>query len=127
MNPPPPLLPEAAERLLRARHNYSLFQVLQAGGAHLDWAVTVLFYTALQLVDAHGVQNGWVVSNDHEARRGYVKNRLASIRYQYRNLEDASRDARYELWMPDAQDVQEYHDREFKHIEAQLRNRGIGL
>lgn len=50
---------------------------------------------------------------------------LISIRRAYKDLEDASRDCRYETRIPDDALLGSYHDREFQHIQAQLRNRGI--
>lgn len=89
--------------------------------------MTVLFYAALQLVDAHAVQNEHVLSAEHQARRLYVQNRLTSIHPHYRRLEGVSRYARYQMQAPTADELQGFHDREFQHIAAQLRNRGIGL
>src|SRR5207249_405366 len=107
--------------------NYRLYQDLLNGGQYLEWAVIALFYAALQLVDAHATQNGRSLSVDHVERRRYVRDRLRSIWYQYGNLENASRECRYELRQPSEAEVLRFHDRDFKHIEAQLRNRGIGL
>lgn len=130
-NPPPPELSADAERhLQKARENYALFQELLADGT-LDWAVTVLFYSAPQLVDAWFVEYGFGVPRDHQERRLWVRQHLRFLwdrgRTPYRDLEDASRDARYNLREFTPEQVQRLHDREFGHIEAQMRNRGVGL
>ncbi|HTE20792.1 MAG TPA: hypothetical protein VK689_20695 [Armatimonadota bacterium] len=113
--------------LEQARHNYSLFERLRGEGIFLDWAVTVLFYTALQLVDAHAAHNGYSASSDHMERRRYVWRYLRPVHARYRDFEDASRDTRYDLRRPTDQEVQRHLEREFRHLEAQLRSRGIAL
>jgi hypothetical protein len=122
-----PLRPEAEAHLEQARHNYALYRKLADEGEYLDWALTTLFYASLQLVDAHAAQNEHPLASEHQARRLYIRNYLRSIHQHYRRLETASQDARYELLFPDELELQRYHDLEFQHIAAQLRNRSIAL
>ena len=42
----PPLKAAAAKHLELARQNYETYHRLEHSGQDLDWAVTVLFYTA---------------------------------------------------------------------------------
>ena len=44
--------PDAVRHLDKARSNHALYEKLKSEATHLDWAVTVLFYTALHLVQA---------------------------------------------------------------------------
>jgi hypothetical protein len=120
--------PLAAEHLEHARHNHALYERLASEGQFRDWAIVLLFYAALHLVQAHAIQHGEPLRpTSHEARREYVSRRLASFARHYTRLRRLSEDARYERWMPDEQQVRDAHDRDFQHIVAQLRNRGISL
>jgi hypothetical protein len=51
--PLPPSRPDALLHLAQARQNYELYQQLKQAGQHLDWAVTLLVYTALHLAEAY--------------------------------------------------------------------------
>jgi len=53
----PPLKAAAAKHLALARQNYDTYHRLEHSGQDLDWAVTVLFYTALHLMQAYFVQS----------------------------------------------------------------------
>ena len=126
----PTLRPDAERHLRKARDNFALYEQLRGEGK-LDWAVTLLFYSALQLVDAWLVQNGHGTPPDHDRRRKLIMRYLSCIwdrrRTHYKDLEDASRDARYNLAVFSDAQVQNLHDREFGHIKAQMANRDIRL
>jgi hypothetical protein len=51
-----PSKPLAVQHLTRARQNYDTYQRLKTSGQALDWAVTILFYAALHLVQAYFVE-----------------------------------------------------------------------
>lgn len=97
------------EHLEQARHNEAV--ALQLGSptvAAYDWAITVLFYAVLHLVDAHLLQRHRVVSRGHIAtwerqtrqrlpgRNDHVRQYLPQIAFAYMRLYAASRRARYE-------------------------------
>jgi hypothetical protein len=97
------------EHLQQAQHNEALAS--QLGNppieAH-DWAITVLFYTVLQVVDAYLLQQhgrvprghtatwNWQTSQRNPGRNDYVRQHLRQIYGTYKILYDASRLARYE-------------------------------
>jgi hypothetical protein len=123
------LNPNAQDHLERARHNYRLYQQLKDGGEFLDWALTLLFYTALHLVQAYACQHGPWEPADHGQRRDYIRERLRRIFFDYRDLQDRSENMRYDLWMAAPDEVQEWHDQQFARIAAYLGSatRGIRL
>ena len=49
--------PLAQAHLDQARANYLLYRQLRAEGQHRDWAITLLFYTALQLIQSYAVES----------------------------------------------------------------------
>jgi hypothetical protein len=51
-----PSKPLAVKHLTRARQNYDTYKRLTTSGQGLDWAVTILFYAALHLVQAYFVE-----------------------------------------------------------------------
>jgi len=128
----PPLKATAAKHLARARRNYQTYQRLKSSGQDLDWAVTVLFYTALHLVQAYFVEQaatGFDIPQSHQERAARIGLKLLPIYRHYRALEERSRRARYE---PDyvpltLKAIQAYEDLDFVPIVAELRRRGIPL
>jgi hypothetical protein len=88
--------PDAAAHLRKARGNFAVFADLKQSGRN-DWAVTVLFYTALQLVDARFVENLGTKPRDHIERNTWVFRHLRPIKNRCGELYSASKDARYDL------------------------------
>jgi hypothetical protein len=128
----PPLKATAAKHLTRAQQNYETYQRLKNSGQDLDWAVTVLFYTALHLVQAYFVEQaatGFDIPQTHQERATRIGLKLLPIYRHYRALEERSRSARYEPdYIPLAlQAVQAREDLDFAPIVAELRRRGIPL
>lgn len=128
----PPLKVTAAKHLTRARQNYETYGRLKRSGQDLDWAVTVLFYTALHLAQAYFVQQAatsFDIPRNHQERSTHVGLKLPPIYRHYRTLEDHSRRARYEPdyvpLTPEA--IQTLEDRDFVPITVALRQRGISL
>lgn len=113
--------------LERARRNYRCYERLRQEREFPEWAATLLFYVALQLVLAHARLGGHVLTDDHAAIRRYVDRYLVSVRRSYRQLFALSRDARYTGTFPDDETVGRYHDGALGHIVGHLRSRGIEL
>jgi hypothetical protein len=116
----------------RARLNYQLYNKLADEGVHLDWAVTLLFYTALHLVQAFLIElaaDPSQVPRDHADRRYYVSTRLNPIFHDYRLLEDLSREMRYhpDRPHPTLEQVRRYENEPFTRIVTELRSRGVSL
>ncbi len=98
-------MPSDTEKYLKLiSHDLKLFDVLTGPGpAHManedfsDWQVTVLFYMACIFLKSACALLGEDVQ-DHFTLRQIINNRteLYSIARDYRHLEEASRDARYE-------------------------------
>jgi hypothetical protein len=124
--------PAAERHLEQARANHRLYARLLAEGTDLDWAVTLLFYTALQLVQAYFVetaQSGWDVPHTHEHRTQRVALKLPTVYAAYRFLQTRSEWARYEQDRPDptADEVKTLDARRFGPIQSELGRLGIVL
>ena len=124
-------MPSSKEHLEKARRNYVLYERFQTEAQDPDWALTLLFYAALHLVQAYAVQDcarrNRPAPRHHTERLGYVRDRLASIFRSYRRLQSGSEQARYDLVLPTSEEVQEYHDAEFAAIRTELGRRGVTL
>ena len=85
------------------KHNRSLIGQIPA--THPDWVVTIVFYTAVQLIDAVLAHEDVSVSN-HETRFKAIGaiNRLKRVGVLYHPLYDLCRKVRYTanptLWVP---------------------------
>ena len=64
----------------------------------LGWSITVLFYSALHYVEAYFAGQGTGCKN-HTSRAGSIQRdpRIRSIFIEYRDLENLSREARYDV------------------------------
>src|SRR5258707_11570429 len=118
--------PDALRHLNRARSNYTLYEKLKAEATHLDWAVTVLFYTALHLVQTFIVENaatGFDIPRDHPERDSCISRLLPGLYVSYRFLSSRSQWARYHVDKPNPsrEQIQEYEDQHFRPIEMALR------
>lgn len=89
-----PLNPELVDR---AEHNERFITALDIQTTEcLDWVVTVAFYVAVRYVDAYF----WPIrfASHAERRRGIrTDSRTRPIWTSYRELENSSRDSRYEF------------------------------
>jgi hypothetical protein len=120
---------QARAHLDEAAANYRRYRWLLDANEP-DWALTLLFYSALHLIQAYAEQEAThpgaaPAPADHPARRAYVADRLRSISRAYRALQEASEDARYDLARYSAQEVREFHDDEYTRVREGLRARGI--
>ena len=109
--------PEQHER--QAQSNLDLHGDLAERNQHLDWALTALFYAALQYVDAFLPPDN---PRSHSRRNRLVRARteLAPIWPRYRVLMDRSRDARYECFVPTQGQLRYYRERHFDPIQAHM-------
>jgi hypothetical protein len=124
--------PDAKRHLEKARSNFVLYSRLKSDATHLDWAVTVLFYTALHLVQAHIVESaatGFDIPRDHPERDSSVARLLPELYTHYRFLSSRSQWARYHVDKPDPtpEQLYEYEANYFKPIETALLSMGISL
>lgn len=130
--PTPPSKPAALSHLAQARHNYHLYQELRTGGTHLDWAVTLLFYTVLHLAEtylAERASSAFDLPKGHEERSAAIGRHLPQIYDDYRFLQIRSTWARYDIDRPKPTPalVQQCETQQFARIVAELGRLGINL
>lgn len=92
-------MPDINAHQQQVHHNRQVIAHLQqAGDTYLDWVVTLLFYTALHLVDQVLYHNIQLNPRNHRQRHTALANEpmLASVYRDYRELEHQSRRSRYE-------------------------------
>ncbi len=97
-------MPTAKEHRAQAEHNEFFVATLQ--NPFWDWAVTATFYAALHYVDAFLMTKG-IDPEFHPDRNEYVRNdpTLTKIRSNYRQLQNDSRSARYDVVPYSQEDV----------------------
>jgi hypothetical protein len=120
-SPPSPSKAPAIKHLARARRFHQAYQRLKNGQQDLDWAVIVLFYTDLHLLQAYFVEtasNAFQIPRTHDDRRTRVGVSVTPLFQHYRTLEGYSKDARYDpdYAPPTAEEVQELEDLDFRPI-----------
>jgi hypothetical protein len=94
-------MPSTEQHLAKARHNEAFLGTFDlANPRYLDWAVTAIFYAAL----------------DRAFERLQILKRNARIYGAYRQLKDDSRAARYDMWEPRPPEVVDLRDEELKTI-----------
>ena len=89
-------MPSRDEHITQARHNAAFYAAIDRVGFP-DWAVTVLFYTALHYVDALLAEKGNIDPTKHTLRSDVVS-RLAELKPVYGDyefLKNASYNSRY--------------------------------
>jgi hypothetical protein len=116
-------MPSVDDHLQQALHNERFFEFTQtASPICTDWQVVALFYAALHYVDAALAERG-IHPESHGERLSEVRVRHGRIFFEYRQLRDASEEARYKLAPYAPADVQRLLDGEFVRIRAYLRAR----
>ena len=87
-------MPSRATHHAKAASNISFYKSIDAT-KYGDWAVTALFYAALHLADA--CMDPTVHPNSHADRNSFFPrfHELRNVFRHYRQLQDDSRDARY--------------------------------
>ena len=102
-------MPDIVTHQQQVAHNQQVMAYLQqAGSIYLDWVVTVMFYTALHLVDQVLAQTVNLHPRNHRQRHAAMSQQpdLAPIYRDYRELEHQSRSSRYDGARFTAQDGQ---------------------
>ena len=118
-------MPLQSEHISKAEANEK-FVATVAQTAYLDWAVTIIFYSALHYVDA--VLAASSVHPDNHTKRSHAigaNATLLTIRPEYRVLETLSKNARYRSIKIDGPDLEE-EQKNFEILRTLLRSR-IGL
>jgi hypothetical protein len=115
----------------QAQRNYKLYCQLRDEGAHLDWAVTLLFYTALHLINAVLIETGTAfdLPRDHVDRNVAIALKLRAVYEDYRLLYRLSRTARYSPDKPKPTPalLQRYESEPFARTVGELQKRGVEL
>ena len=128
---PPKLQPgkEARKHLAHSSANYRRYKRLLQTPEDAGWALVVLFYTALHLVQAHAITKCALLQEpppeNHNERIKYMAQHLGRIEFDYLTLEDWSKAVRYEMWEPTPEEIIKYHDQEFARIKAHLAAQNI--
>ncbi len=117
------------EHIQEAKDNYERYQRLLQDDRDLDWALVVLFYSAMHLVQAHAERFARrlneVIPADHQERNGYASRQLNELFEDYMLLQSASKDARYKRVKRTRDKVIELHDSLFETIRSRLAHRNI--
>jgi uncharacterized protein (UPF0332 family) len=95
-----PNVPQRHEHLKRAQENEKLAHALKKlrTPSGVDWAITVLFYSALHYVDAFlAGKNCHPLTHEDRNDEIEANGSLAEIANDCRRLEDLSREARYNI------------------------------
>jgi len=129
---PAKLLPARVSRphLKEAHTNYQRYQRFLTEPENFDWAIVLLFYSALHLVQAHAISkakaDASVIRPESQFDRDrYVANHLGSIVYEYTALRNASEDARYNLVKRPVAEIQQFHDKCFLKIKNHMAGLGF--
>ncbi len=120
---------QARKHIDGARGNYQRYQRFLQTPEDAGWALVVLFYAALQLVQAHAIAKSGRLQEplpaNHNERIKYVKKHLGRMEADYIALEEASKLVRYALWQPTSEEAATYHDQEFARIRTHLAAQNI--
>lgn len=118
------------EYLQQAAHNFEFAAYIRNSRPEcLDWSVTSLFYAAVHYVNAYFKKSGIAIPRRHTSPDSKAPGRsnlvqkdpiLSRIYDPYRNLDDESRDARYELKRVSASHYDEYLLKEFEKIKNMI-------
>jgi len=107
------------DHLDQARRNYRAFTLLRDSD-FVDWATTVLFYTAMQVVEAWLLTRVGTESGSHAARasRMFRLGVPASVFSAYDRLRQMSELARYRDWTAalDAERLAQLHDDAYRQV-----------
>jgi len=115
-------MPSEQEHARQALHNKEFLGSFGRDSTpHLDWMVTVIFYTALHIVEQYLAHKG-LHPADHTTRDAYLwrARGLKPIWLDYRCLKDESMRARYEVASFTADEIQGHQER-LARIETHVR------
>lgn len=85
-------MPTEAEHRAAHKHHLEVFESIV--DQHPDWAVVVLFYCALQMVEVLAAAENRH-NTDHAVRNQWVKERFSTLWKHYRVLQQESEKTRY--------------------------------
>lgn len=106
-------MPDLDTHQKQVEHNHQTTAYLQqAGDDYLDWVVTLLFYTALHLVDQVLYHTAQLHPRNHFQRHAAIANTLAltPIYPDYHELEHQSRRSRYECARFTSEEIERLSD-----------------
>lgn len=114
-------MPDIGIHLNQANHNEAFFDSIDLN-TYSDWAVTALFYGALQYIDAYLASVGYVDPGSHDVRDSLVRryNPTRQVVREYFRLKNFSRTARYYAGRFGAEQVRQLRSREFQRIKARM-------
>ena len=119
-------MPSMAGHLAQADKNERLSRAIGESGTFAegatDWEVTLLFYSALHLVDAFLGQSQGIHPFSHRNREWYVSNvtQLRRIARNYMDLHERSLDARYRLVSITAEQVSRINRDVFQPVKSHI-------
>ena len=115
---------EASKYITEAKANYHRYVVLREQG-EFGWAVVLLFYSALHLVEAYKcIYHPNEVLDDHRKRLDYVYDELRQISIYYETLYSMSRHVRYYLYLCN-EDKADYAHGDYILLWAEMQKLGI--
>lgn len=89
-------MPDVAEHIAQAHHNERFFATIDPA-QYSDWAVTVLFYSALHYIDAYLATTGYLDPGTHPERLRLIRSNAVTraVYREYSRLKNYSENARY--------------------------------
>lgn len=108
-------MPNRQEHIARARDNEKLAYTLDLEtGLGVDWAITMLFYSALHYIDAYLANAGGGIPWNHDLRDKAIKDNgsLSDLWQTYRDLKNLSQNGRY--------DIASYHKSKLQKAQEKL-------
>src|SRR5438046_2687564 len=123
---------KAAAHLEMARQSCRVYFRLSEVETDFNWALTILFYAAMHLVQAyahqvHAEKPTAFPPVKHEERERFMALHLPTLLSPYKRPLDASMQCRYHLYKPGYEELQRYYDRCFVPIREGLAARGVSL
>jgi hypothetical protein len=129
---PPSLLPgkEARKHINEAHDNYRRYERYLQIPEDTGWALVLLFYSAVHLVQAHAIaklkgRSDQTIPDDHTARFSYIANNLGSIETHYSRLFDLSIHVRYHLYKPSREELERIHRDYYVRVQSHFRQIGF--
>jgi hypothetical protein len=116
------------KHIQEAKENHERYLRFVEDDRDIDWAIVVLFYSALHLVQAHAERHARRLNEQipytHPERDGYVARQLSEIQEDYDLLQSASKDARYKLKKRSKREAETIYSW-FEAIRSRLARRKI--
>lgn len=117
-------MPDKATHIAQANHNAAFRDTID-NSVYSDWAVTVIFYQALQYVDALLAQMGNIHLGGHDVREGHIKSspELRPILNFYYRLKNRSRNARHHAARFPVAEVERCKNEDVRKIKDHILSR----